>query len=129
MARMRASGRAAPVILLMMMLNSAASPHSRIQAAEAVVNMLEHCEAGNYALGSLHGAVQWNEFRDVLNVGNDMVLKGCIARVAMQLLSKVSQQLPNLEPLEPSSCSKQHVQVNPHFLTKRYAERVICWVS
>lgn len=90
-SRLRASGRAAPVILLLTMLNPSASTHSRIQAAEALVNILVNPESGTYVLGSLQGSIAWSEFRDVLTVGQDLVLKGWIVRVAMHLLSKVSQ--------------------------------------
>lgn len=88
-SRLRASGRTAPVILLLTMLNPIASTHSRIQAAEALVNILINAESGTYVLGSLQGSVAWSEFRDVLTVGQDLVLKGWIVRVAMHLLLKV----------------------------------------
>lgn len=107
-ARLRASGRAAPAILLTTLLNHGASTHSRIQAAEAIVSMLEHPELGGFVLGCLQGVVSWSEFRDVLDNGHDLVLKGYIALVAMHLLSKVyNLQLVELVQQAAVVCDKK----------------------
>lgn len=88
-SRLRTGGRAAPLVLLSTVLNSRASTNSRIQAAECLISIMVHPDCGVYAVGTLQGAVVWGDFRDELIVGQDTVLKGYIARVAMHLLSKV----------------------------------------
>ena len=72
-----------------MVLNTTASANSRIQAAECLVNMLAHSECGVYTHGALQGVILWGQFRDELLTDQHIILKSCIARVAMHLLCKV----------------------------------------
>eukprot|EP00892_Ulva_mutabilis_P008068 jgi/Ulvmu1/5633/UM023_0173.1 len=87
-ARLRASGRAAPLILLSTLLNVDASSNSRTQTADCLIDMLSHPDCAPYTVGTLQPSIVWGDFRDELVMGRDIVVKGCITRVAMHLLSK-----------------------------------------